>query len=191
VSDEFLRLVRRNPVNVMLLERLPGLALPDWHLVAGCLFQTVWNVLSELPPTHGISDYDVFYFDASDLSWDAEDAVIRRCAEAFADLDATVEVRNQARVHLWYPDKHGVECAPLQSSRDGIDTFLSQSSCLGIGGDGAVYAPFGFDDLFAMVMRPNTRRWVPRVYYEKAARWKALWPWLTVLPWPDETNIPG
>ena len=44
----------------------------------------------------------------SDLSWEGENRVIRRCAAAFADLDADVQVRNQARVHLWYPEKFGV-----------------------------------------------------------------------------------
>jgi hypothetical protein len=52
-----------------------------------------------------VKDYDVFYFDDSDLSWDAEDAVIRRVQEAVADLGVTVEVKNQARVHLWYEQR--------------------------------------------------------------------------------------
>ncbi|MGH7897287.1 MAG: nucleotidyltransferase family protein [Candidatus Binatia bacterium] len=176
-----------NPVNATLLERLRTLDLPDWYLVAGCLFQSVWNGLTGNPPTYGISDYDVFYFDASDLSFEAEDAVIRRAAAAFADLDAEVQVRNQARVHLWYPEKYGLPIPPLTSSRDGIDGFLSQTSCFGvrIGRDGTpdVYAPFGFDDVFAMVVRPNRRRPVPAVYAAKAERWRRLWPALTILPW--------
>ena len=186
----FLRLVLENPVNAALLERLPKLALPDWYLVSGCLFQTVWNHLSGYSPTHGILDYDVFYCDRSDLTWEAEDAAIRRCAAAAANLDSAVQVRNQARVHLWYPQKHGVPYAPLYSTRDGIDTFLNQSSCFGVRreSDGRldVYAPFGFSDVFAMVVRPNPRIDRPAVYYEKAARWREAWPDLRVLPWPGE-----
>ena len=163
--------------------------LPDSCLVSGCLFQTVWNALSGLPPTHGIVDYDIFYCDMGDLSWQAEDAVIRRCAAAFADLGVEVQVRNQARVHLWYPQKHGIDCLPLTSSRAAIGTFLSPVSSLGIFPDSAggfdVYAPFGYDDLFAMVVRPNPLRGTPAAYEAKARRWKNCWPGLTVLPWPN------
>lgn len=187
-EELFLELVLADPVNAVLLERLPGLGLPDWYLVSGCLFQSVWNGLTGRDPTHGIADYDVFYCDTSDLSWEGEDAIIRRCAEAFADVVAEVQVRNQARVHLWYPDKHGVACEPLASSREGIDTFLNRSSCFGVrrdeDGGHEVYAPFGHDDVFDMVVRPNTVRDVPSVYYEKAERWREAWPELTVVPWP-------
>lgn len=182
----FIELVLRNRHNEIIVRRLADLHLPDAYLVSGCLFQTVWNCQSGKAPDADILDYDVFYYDASDLSWDAEDAVIRRCAEAFRDLHVEVQVRNQARVHLWYADKFRTECPPLRSSRDGIDHFLNQSSCFGIrrvGDATEVYAPFGFRDLFDMVVRPNRRRALPHVYREKAARWSACWPALTVMPW--------
>jgi hypothetical protein len=187
----FLDLVLRNPINELILRRLPGLDLPDSWLVAGCLFQTVWNCLSGKRPDEDILDYDVFYFDSSDSSWAAEDAVIRRCEAAFTDVDANVQVRNQARVHLWYADKFGVACPPLESSRDGIDHFLNESSCFGIrlhAGSFDVYAPFGYGDVFAMIVRPNRRRELPHVYHQKAARWAMAWPRLTVVPWIATTG---
>ena len=55
-------------------------------------------------------------------------------------------------------------------------------------GEVRVYAPHGYDDLFAMVVRPN-RRLAPRSVYEaKAARWARQWPELTVLPWDDDAR---
>lgn len=66
--------------------------------------QTVWNVVTDRPPTSGIKDYDVFYFDRSDLSWEAEDVVIKTGQKVFAGLPAEVEIRNEARVHLWYEE---------------------------------------------------------------------------------------
>jgi hypothetical protein len=194
IPDEFQRLVLANPINATILERLPTLGLPDCYLVAGCIFQSVWNGLTGRSPTFGIAEYDLFYFDDTELSWEAEDQVIRYCSSLFADIPAEVQVRNQARVHLWYPQKYGVECPPLMSSRDGIDTFLNQSSCFGIQpvADGRfnVYAPFGYDDLFALTVRPNVRRAVPSVYMQKAARWLECWPELTVIPWnPSDTMV--
>ena len=188
-SDEqrFLSLVRLNPTNEQLLQRLPALGLRDCYLVAGCLFQTVWNCLSGKRPAEDIVDYDVFYHDPGDVRWEAEDAIIRRVLAAVGDLGVEVQVRNQARVHLWYEQKFGVACPPLRSSRDGIDHFLNQSSCFGIrceAGVTEVYAPYGFEDLFAMIVRPNCRRSLPAVYYPNARRWSEAWPRLQVIEWP-------
>lgn len=185
---EFLEAVGQNPMVGEILDRIERLALPDAHLAAGCLFQTVWNVLDGNDPQDGIRDYDVIYFDATDLSWDAEDRVIRRCAEAFADLSVEVEVRNQARVHLWYEDHFGVPYTPLRSSADAIDRYAAHACRFGIrpvAGEWEVYAPSGFDDLFAFVVRPNPVVAPRHVYETKSARWAALWPRLQVLPWPE------
>ena len=116
----FLDYVQRNPVNRLLLERAGQLDLPDWWLTAGHCSRTVWNVLDRRDPLAGIRDYDLFYFDP-DVSWAAEDAVIRRASALFADLDAVVEVRNEARVHLWYEEHFGVPAEPFTSTADAID----------------------------------------------------------------------
>jgi hypothetical protein len=171
------------------LRRAEALDLPDWYLAAGCLFQTVWNVLDGREPTHGIGDYDLIYHDARDLTWDAEDVVIRRCAEAFADLDIEVEVRNQARVHLWYEDHFGVPCPPLRSSAEAVDRYAAHACRVAVrlvAGRYEVYAPSGFDDLFGFVVRPNPLIAPQAVYETKTARWAQLWSRLEILPWPTE-----
>jgi uncharacterized protein len=187
-EQAFLDAVLRNPTVVEVLARLERLDLPDGWLAAGCLFQTVWNVLDGQDPARGIGDYDVIYHDDRDLSWDAEDRVIRRCAEAFADLGVDVEVRNQARVHLWYEDHFGVPCPPLRSSTEAIDRYAAHACRVAVrASDGRyeVCAPVGYDDLFGFVLRPNPVI-APRAVYEaKASRWSSLWPRLDVRPWPD------
>src|ERR1700740_1656179 len=104
-KSEFLAAALKNPANETIARELFELALPDAWLVSGCLVQTVWNVLTGRAVDYGIADYDVFYFDR-DISWEAEDGVIQRLNAAFRKLRVKVEARNQARVHLWYPDKH-------------------------------------------------------------------------------------
>jgi hypothetical protein len=197
-EDEFLAAVLQNPRVREVTRRADQLGLPDWYLAAGCLFQTVWNVLDGRDPEHGINDYDLIYHDATDLSWDAEDVVIRRCAEAFGDLGIDVEVRNQARVHLWYEDHFGVPCPPLRSSAEAVDRYAAHACRVAVrtsaSGDGDrdetydVYAPSGFDDLFAFVVRPNPLIAPRSVYETKAARWAGLWPRLEILPWPDDAD---
>ena len=182
--DEFLALALRNPINAAIIDELARLALPDAWLVSGCLVQTAWNVLTDRAVDHGIADYDVFYFD-SDTSWEAEDAVIRELQARLGHLGVKVEIRNQARVHLWYPGKHGLPYPPLTCSTDGIDRFLTQNTQVGgrRAGDGyEVYAPHDFGDVAGLIARPNPGpNFSAASYAVKTARWKALWPELTVV----------
>jgi len=183
--DEFLAAAFQNPFNRTIVDELFTLALPDAWLVSGCLVQTVWNVLTHRAVDYGINDYDVFYFDP-DLSWQAEDRVITGFREVSDRLGVPIEARNQARVHLWYPPKHGLPYPALQKSTDGIDRFLTPCTQLGIqrrpAGD-HVYAPAGLDDLAEMIVRPNlTPNFSADAYRIKTARWQALWPELTVCP---------
>jgi len=183
-KNEFLALALRNPVNEAIAHELFELALPDAWIVAGCLTQSVWNGLTRRSVTHGISDYDIFYFDP-DTSWEAEDAVIGRVQARLGHLGVKIEVRNQARVHLWYPAKHGLPYPALSRATDGIDRFLTANTQVGIRrtADGyQVYAPKGFDDIADMIVRSNrTANFSAANYTAKAARWQALWPEITVL----------
>lgn len=170
-----------DPVNAALLPRLRGLALPQGFLTAGCLFQAVWNRRDGHPPGWGVKDYDVFYFDDRDLSWAAEDAVIRRCRPVFADLGVTVEVKNQARVHLWYAQHFGAPYPQLRSARDAIDRYLIACTCIGIeAASGALYAPNGLQELFDGVLRINPHHRQPALFRAKAEDYRRRWPWLRI-----------
>jgi uncharacterized protein len=188
-SASFIELSFRNSFNRAILERMDDLRAPDAWLVAGCLYQTIWNLQSDRPTTENIKDYDIFYFDADDTSYEAEDVVIERAAALFADLDVEVEVRNQARVHLWYEKKFGHPRAPLLSTMEGISSFLVSGTCVAIGADGAggfrTAAPYGFDDMFGGVLRPNKAYAQPDLFVEKAASYTARWPWLRTIDWDE------
>lgn len=170
-----------------LLAAIRALHLPQWRLVAGCLYQTVWNSLTGRPPGTGIKDYDLVYFDDRDLSWAAEDAVIRRVDAATRDCVGPVETRNQARVHLWFESRFGIAYPQLFSADEALRYYASVVHAIGVRleDDGRldVVAPFGLDDLFAMVIRPNYALDNAVSHRRKAARAKAIWPELTVIPW--------
>jgi hypothetical protein len=191
-SETFVTAVRRNPINAALLDRLPALGLPDAWLVAGCLVQTFWNIRSGRPPEEGIRDYDIFYCDTADLSWDAEDHHIRRVAAAVADLPAQVELRNQARVHLWYGERFGAGYPPLHSSREAIGLFLIDCTRVALqaapGAAPHLYAPCDRDDLCAGVLRPNWLNHRPELFTAKAASYCARWPWLRIEGTANDKN---
>jgi hypothetical protein len=163
------------------------LDLPDWYLAAGCVTQTIWNSLTGRPLDGGIRDYDLIYFDGSDTGWDAENGIIVAAETLMADLPIVLEVRNQARVHLWYEQRFGVPCPPYRSAGAAIRSFPATATSIGVrllpAGQWQFCAPFGFDDLLGLIVRPN-RALAPRhVYEQKSRRWLQCWPELKVLPY--------
>ena len=177
-----------DPVCAAILDRAGALGLGSWRLCAGALYQNVWNALTGRPPGHGVQDYDLAYFHA-DLSYAAEDEVIRRAAAPFADLDADIEVRNQARVHLWFNQKHGANRPAFQSVEDGIDAYAADAHKLGLSRlpDGTLdlYAPVGFEQTMSLSVAPCAGAADLPGFARKAERWKAAWPELTISLPPD------
>jgi hypothetical protein len=169
-----------------LLTTARELGLSQWRLVAGCIYQTVWNVLTNKPARTGIKDYDLICFDDRDLSWEAEDQVVRCVELRMRGLLAPVEVRNQARVHLWFKQRFGADYTPLRAD-EALTRYSSVVHAVGVrverDDDFDIVAPFGLDDLFNMVMRPNRALDNARSYEAKAARTKAIWPEVVVIPW--------
>ncbi|AOX09228.1 hypothetical protein D3C76_668710 [compost metagenome] len=180
-NEQLLEIVHQNPINRALLETLPTLEIPNSMLVAGALFQTLWNHRSGEPVEWGIKDYDIAYFDA-DLSWEAEDRVIAKVQQAFSHLGINVEIRNQARVHLWYEEKFGGAYPPLEKVTDGIDRYLIRSTCLGVdAGTGKLYSTHGLNDLSNNWLRMNELNPRPDLFKAKAASYQARWPWLQLV----------
>jgi len=172
-------IIRADPDLMRILALVRDAALPQWRLVAGCLYQTVWNVLTSRPRGTGIQDFDVIYFDA-DLSWQAEDTVIKRMNGPWP-----LQTRNQARVHLWYEQHFGVPYPPLSTADEAMTRYPSTAGAVGVrlDNDGGldIAAPFGLDDLFAMVMRPNPACPHQPTFAAKAARARLIWPEVNIV----------
>lgn len=181
--QRFLADILANRHNRAILEAWDALELPDGWLVAGCLFQTVWNLQAGRPPEEGIKDYDVFYFDATDLSAEAEARVQQRVDRVLGGLGVPIEVKNQARVYLWYQDYFGHPYPQLASARDGIARFLIPSTCVGVrraGGGCELHAPNGLDILYAGLLTPNPLTPHLALFRDKAASYRSRWGWLQV-----------
>jgi hypothetical protein len=181
-------IVRSTPLLTVVLQELRDDGLPQAVVVAGALYNLVWNRLTDRPDLTGINDIDVLYFDPGDLSEAAEDAVIRRLDRRFADLPVPVQIRNQARVHLWFPEKFGIPLAPLASADEMLGYFASKTHAVGVrlaaGGTLEIIAPFGLNDLFSFRLTPNPALANQATHDAKAARATGIWPELTVSPWP-------
>ena len=190
--DDLKTRLHQNRIISAILHRAPHLQMPNWYLGAGCLAQTVWSGLHGFPAEQHIKDYDLVYFDAADTSYAGEDAYIRRSTVVFADLPATIEIRNQARVHLWYAQHFGYRIRPYTSVEEAIHSWPTTATSLGITceaqGYWRVYTPFGLDDVLSMTVRPHKRPITERSYLRKVQRWRTVWPKLLIIPWDAENG---
>ena len=184
---ELEKAVRGSPRLMGVLRAVRDLDLPEWWIVSGALYNTVWNTLTGRPDMYGVKDIDLFYYNP-DTSYDAEDRVIRKVADATRG-EPPVETRNQARVHLWYERHFGHAYPPLTSAAEGIDRFASRTHAVGLRLERddrmRLYAPYGLDDIFAFRLTPNTILPNRRTHEAKATRQMALWPELEHVPWPE------
>jgi uncharacterized protein len=182
LTEELINILRATPTLMQVLGIARALNLRDWLVFSGAVYQPVLNHLTGRASDYGIRDYDLAYFDGTDLSYEAEDVIIRRVAAAFDDsLRQMVQLRNQARVHLWFERKFGERYSPLSSTAQALERFASPLFAVGVRlePDGRLHieAPFGLADLFSLHLRPNPRRKTTgfaRIAADLARRWPEL-----------------
>ena len=178
-------IVRADPGLMHVLATVRGLGLNDWRVFSGAVYQSVWNAVTGRPVGYGRKDYDLGYFDP-DTSWDAEDKVIKRVAAAFDEpFRSEVEVRNQARVHLWFPDRFGEPYDALTGTDEALSRFVAPAFAVGVRLEAddtiSTAAPFGLEDVFSMTLRPNPNRPLARGWTKAVASAQARWPELTII----------
>lgn len=179
-------IIRDEPTLMGVLRTIRDLGIPDAWLVSGAIYNCVWNSLTGRPALYGVNDIDIIYFDP-DLSWEAEDRVIKAVEAALGGLPVPVQPRNQARVHLWFEDKFGVPFAPLSHARESLLRYASRTHAVAarLDADEALTldAPFGLDDMFAFRVTPNPATDNRQTHERKGARIRSVWPEVTIIPW--------
>jgi hypothetical protein len=191
LEHRLITIVREDPGLMHVLTTVRDLGLTDWRVFSGAVYQSVWNSITSRPAGYGVRDYDLGYFDP-DTSWDAEDEVIRRVAAAFSEPFRTmVEVRNQARVHIWFEGRFGEPYSPIHRTDEALERFVAPAFAVGVRLEAddriTVAAPFGLDDVFAMTLQANPRRPLAKGWNKAVANAQARWPEVTVIP-PGEVG---
>ena len=186
-GDELSELVLGCAWLTNLLRIVGALDLPDCWIGAGAVRDLVWDVrFGDGFDPADIADVDVVYFDPDDLS-----AAPQRAAELHLQQQEPAidwDVKNQARVHLWYPARFGRPAEPLTSTTHGIATWPETATAVGVrlrpDGRLDVAAPFGLDDLLDGVWRHNWARVTDHEYRARIARKQptARWPGVVVIP---------
>lgn len=185
LQARLVEIVRADEGLMHVLRVVRAQALPDWRIFSGAVYQSVWNALTVRPAGYGRKDFDVGYYDP-DTSWDAEDLVIKRVAAAFEEpFASTVEVRNQARVPIWFPAHFGEPYDPIACTDEALERFVAPAFAVGIRLEAddtiSVAAPLGLEDMFGLILRPNPNRGVAKDWPRVVARAAERWPELTVV----------
>ncbi len=55
-----------------ILNYISKLELPNFYIVAGSVFQTIWNYYDNKPLNYKIKDIDIIYYDSNNISKESE-----------------------------------------------------------------------------------------------------------------------
>lgn len=159
----------------------------NWYVGAGGVNQTVFNYYHDKKIDYGIKDYDIVYFD-SNTSYEAEDVVIKDLEKRLSGIGVVCDIKNEARVHIWYNPKYGTAREPYTSCEDAISSWGSTVTCIACrleNGKFKFFCPYGLDDLFNLTIRPVKRYFDKEQYVVRAARWKSKWDKLEIMEWSE------
>jgi len=178
-------ILSKNSVLFELIKDAQSIGLQNYYIGAGCICQTVWNFQNNLDLMYGISDVDFVYFD-EDLSYEKEDLIIKQIERKFYHLPIKIDIKNQARVHLWYKKYYGYELSPYVSVENAINTWPTTATAIGVkmlDDKFIVYAPFGLNDMFGQIIRANKAQITKETYLQKCEKWSKKWSSLKIIKW--------
>jgi uncharacterized protein len=183
--ERLINLVGDTPWFLQALNTVNRLELASWCIGAGVVRNLVWDSIEHGGRKSELSDVDVAYFDANNLSSE-RDQELQETLLAFQP-DLPWEVTNQAAVHHWFGDYFGHEVPPLHSLHEAVASWPEYVTCVGVYLDVddavQVIAPFGLSDLFGMVVRHNPARASRRNFLDRVEKkqYRERWPRVTII----------
>ena len=171
----------------LVLELLQSSNLRDYYIGAGAVNQTVFNYYHGFNLEYGIKDFDIVYYD-KDISYEKEDKIIKEIKSLIKNIDVEVDIKNEARAHLWYKDKFGFEIEPYKNTEEAISRWGATITCVGVRLERdklIVFAPYGLNDVFNLIVRPIQEDFKEEIYVKRAEKWVEKWPKLKVIKWND------
>ena len=183
-------ILNRNKTLMEILKRLEKYQKEDsnfknYYVGAGAINQTVFNYFHRYPIDQNISDNDIVYYD-KDTSYEQEDKIIKKIESSLKDLNIKTDIKNECRVPIWKKEKYNQEIKPYLSVEDAISRWITTITCIGVRleeGKLKIYAPYGLEDLFSLIIRPVKKDATLKVYEEKVKKWQQKWPKLTIISW--------
>jgi hypothetical protein len=160
-----------------------SVGLPNFYIAGGSMTQLIWNNLLEREPLDNVKDFDIVYFDDNENQTEKwYESKIRVQLKHSIRID----IKNQANVHKWYPEKFGHVIDAYTQVEQGIDSWLTAFAIgftLNNNGDISIYSSYGLEDAFNMSVKPNKIAMTETSYIKMTKSFKERWSSITVEPW--------
>lgn len=145
------------------------------YLAGGIIRNAVWDYLHGYSTSTQPDDVDVLYFDMN-ANLKVNDEALELKLQSIAP-NVRWSVKNQARMHTINNE------TPFITLEDAItkcpETATAIAARLADDGTIEIIAPFGFDDLFRLIVQPTTHFLTKLEIYRKrlnSKKWEANWP---------------
>lgn len=160
-EERLIALIAEDSQIQAVLAAVESLHLNDAWICAGIIRNKVWDTFHQINTP--LNDIDVIYFDEKRISWEKEKELEEQLKGMVPNQPWSV--KNQARMHVLngFP--------PYTSSYDGVSHFPETPTAIAARiRDGVieVMAPYGFDDLFQLQVRPTP-------YYQKNSEYHSIY----------------
>lgn len=159
-----------------------------FFIAGSTIFKIIFNKRFHMPEIYGIEDIDIIYFDKKETSYEREDEIIKTVkGNVTNDIANILDIKNQARIHLWFKQKYGKEIEPYHDIEDvfGRMSTSLQKSALEISKNDTIlriYDDHFISDVKSMVIRRNNKsQYNESGFLEKAKKWMDLYPDLKII----------
>jgi hypothetical protein len=180
-QHEWLRThIARDHLRMRILRHVRALKAQDCWVAAGVVRSLVWDRLHQRTLSPLPDDIDVIWYNPEQND-ERTDQSLEASLSAM-DTEVRWSVKNQARMHVRNGDK------PYQSATDAMiywpETATAVAIRLSPQDEIEIAAPFGLDDLFALVLRPTPhfQREKYPIFLDRVCskQWQSNWPELTL-----------
>ena len=188
-NKKFIYIIKKNKDIISILDFLESVNLPNFYLVAGTIFQTIWNFLDNNPLYCNIHDIDIFYYDKDNLDKEYEDKSEEKIKQFLVDnnINLEIDIHNEARVHLWKKYNENPNVDYYENTEDAIRRLISTIQAIGltkINNKIKVYAPYGLSDVFSKTIRPVKLPTNSKITYNKKIEsWSKRFDDLKIIEW--------
>ena len=167
----------QNVLNLLVSQETNGVKL---YLGGGVIRDRVWDRLSNYKVQTPIKDIDVIYFDATEKTKERDEKIEAKLTEYMPNMRWSV--KNQARMHTCNND------SPYVSLEDAVEKWPERASAVLVRKDEqgtySFIAPFGYDDLLRMIVRPTPHFESKLEKYKErinSHNWESKWKSLIIL----------
>lgn len=178
MNDFVANLVKSDPLRWHILSVVESLELETACIGAGFVRNLVWDHLHGKQNNCRENDIDVLWFDAEHIDPKIDRDLEQNLLADHPDFDWSV--KNQARMHIRNGD------APYTDVADAMRFWPETATAIAarkVGDRCELIAPFGFDDLLKMIVRPtSSAAHKLEAFKTRVSRkdWRSRWPQVSI-----------